>query len=294
MAENEDVDGPPKRSTRVLYLLARQADLLKALANRKGRTEEVDNRRAEMAARAEDRLTAYFSECLAHGADQAARKKLAPDLQKQFDAVSKIIDRHSAQGGVDTRRNLLQQAEQFVTFSRHNRSTDETNDYESIAGELNAAASRPFGQKGAETFIEKLGHLHQTVRDHVRTRNAIFVDQYRDPVDWQVSGDVGIRVKAIDARLQALGSDPTLERFESLYRERLEAAKTAASDRDVSPASEQSVTKPAGTEEPVRAAAGSKRERSPDVEALPEAKRQRIIPRPSVARADRQRDGRGR
>lgn len=71
MAENEDVDGPPKRSTRVLYLLARQADLLKALANRKGRTEEVDNRRAEMAARAEDRLTAYFSECLAHGADRS-------------------------------------------------------------------------------------------------------------------------------------------------------------------------------------------------------------------------------
>lgn len=243
-----------------MRLLAQDADLRKAFLNRQAPNDIVASKRAQAASKAEHRLVAYASECIAQGSYKLVNEEwdypFTPRVQERFAQVGAMVDAQISDGplAIPMRRALLQRAERFASFSPHFRSPDTTDDNLGIAKYLNeettsrrlplellgrelglrkvvsAYSGVDFSPEQAREFTDALGHLQQVLHEHVRTRDPILRDQVRSRVNWNLPGDVGRVAHRIEAELEKLGSDQTLLRFDAQQRVRYEREQRAADD----------------------------------------------------------------
>lgn len=240
MDELEKNHDAARRSIAVMDVLARQADLRKALSNRQSRNITLRANRTMAASTSEERLVAYAAECLSQGApkvrDAEGKAYFVPEVQHHFTKVASLIDQHveKGAGSADRIRELLQRAEEFKSFAPEYYGSDETDDNAGIAKSLNEPARRQglsgaqqpgvaafpsdgykhFSAAAARHFTDSFGNLQQILHDRVRTRQPITAGQERVTIDWLVAGDAGRVARNLDAELKEFGSDPTLDRLD--------------------------------------------------------------------------------
>lgn len=257
MANPSDAEPGYERGLRIMRILAQQADLRRALSNRPALTREVEINRAAAASNAEEQLVAYATECIAQGSHKLVnyRTGFAPEVQRHFTAVGKIVDDHIGPNDVDRRRALLQRAEEFTSCSARHRGHDETdeeiadslNEHRAQAGlsralldrelglrailpEYSGGVDRDFTPAQARKLTDAFGHLQQMLCDQVRTRQPVMADQERVAVNWSAAGDAGRIARELETQLKDGVPDSTLERFEEQYKARQERARQAMRD----------------------------------------------------------------
>jgi hypothetical protein len=194
-------------------VIATEARLRQRNANR----SSTDLAKIQAAGNAAERLTIFATEVFAveaHKLVDSYDKTFSPELKERFGSVSTILDKHIKPGepGAESRRAILERAEEYARFSPHYHPVDEMDDNEEISDHLNGAYETkkvthyllermgvPFRQKAnlspkqaaldytadletkftaksARELTDSLGHLHQVLDDHLRSGDPFCIN----------------------------------------------------------------------------------------------------------------------